>query len=237
MEGIARENSHIPRLAASLTHWIHGVYLITEVETGGASDGSDCIIAVNLTRRIPPSELPHLSRPRSMKAIRKVPLGVRMHHHIGGPCLAKECIALCPLHATHPEEIAAGGANVRVIGQQGGSWVAGPPEAVAKLAMADCARRVGEPAAPAALRLTAEESMTELAEMQGLSLKETKKILELRGVAIPDEEKKNKTAMLMALQTANENGVPVVPTIHVYWGDARWSRAYDDTHNSLHIYI
>lgn len=46
------------RGAGSLKHWIKGIYLITAVETGSASDGGDCITALNLTRRIEPSGLP-----------------------------------------------------------------------------------------------------------------------------------------------------------------------------------
>jgi len=38
----------------SLVHWIRGVYAITDVEPSAASDGEDGIVAVNLSRPIPP---------------------------------------------------------------------------------------------------------------------------------------------------------------------------------------
>ena len=40
------------RGAGSLRHWIKGIYLITSVSEGSATDGGDRITAVNLTRRI-----------------------------------------------------------------------------------------------------------------------------------------------------------------------------------------
>lgn len=46
------------RGAGSLRHWIKGIYLITSVGEGSATDGGDRITAVNLTRQIDGDELP-----------------------------------------------------------------------------------------------------------------------------------------------------------------------------------
>lgn len=43
---------------SSLQHWIRGVYAITRVEPSGASDGEDCVVAVNLTRPLGADALP-----------------------------------------------------------------------------------------------------------------------------------------------------------------------------------
>jgi hypothetical protein len=52
-----RHNFHI-RDIRTLIHWIKGVYLIVYVVNEDASDGTDCIIGVNLTRPLEDAELP-----------------------------------------------------------------------------------------------------------------------------------------------------------------------------------
>eukprot|EP00036_Acanthoecidae_sp_10tr_P000655 CAMPEP_0182949906 /NCGR_PEP_ID=MMETSP0105_2-20130417/60498_1 /TAXON_ID=81532 ORGANISM="Acanthoeca-like sp., Strain 10tr" /NCGR_SAMPLE_ID=MMETSP0105_2 /ASSEMBLY_ACC=CAM_ASM_000205 /LENGTH=500 /DNA_ID=CAMNT_0025090207 /DNA_START=53 /DNA_END=1555 /DNA_ORIENTATION=+ len=49
MAGILEHNAHI-RQVQDMANWVESVYLITEIETSGASDGEDGIIAVNLSR-------------------------------------------------------------------------------------------------------------------------------------------------------------------------------------------
>ena len=55
---MARALATRQRGAESLRHWIKGVYLITEVEAGSASDGGDRITAVNLTRSVEAADMP-----------------------------------------------------------------------------------------------------------------------------------------------------------------------------------
>ena len=42
MADIVRASGHMHQIVGTLPHWIEGVYLITEVEGDGASDGVRC---------------------------------------------------------------------------------------------------------------------------------------------------------------------------------------------------
>jgi len=141
MEEILRNNSHI-RQVRMMNHWVKGVYLITEVEVDGASDGSDCIVAVNITRQIDATELPDELQALARKKVGEATRVSRVIHHIGGPCMdgADYVTAVALLHATHPDEVEAH-PKVAVGGNQGGLWIVGDLKDVAAMAASDAERR------------------------------------------------------------------------------------------------
>jgi len=118
------------------------VFLIVNVEDEEASDGTDSIVAVNLTQ---PVELhdAHMEKEVLGRAAALV-LGelscVAVVHHRGGPCMDPWITAITLLHATHPDEL-EGKKWIRVGGKQGGLWVVGALEQVALLAGEDVQRR------------------------------------------------------------------------------------------------
>mmetsp|Transcript_12095 Transcript_12095/g.32476 ORF Transcript_12095/g.32476 Transcript_12095/m.32476 type:complete len:228 (+) Transcript_12095:146-829(+) len=59
------------RRRAGLDHWARGVYAITEVVPEDASDGEDCIVAVNVTRPIPNGALPRVLKCLAMLLLRR----------------------------------------------------------------------------------------------------------------------------------------------------------------------
>ena len=132
-----------------------------------------------------------------------------MHHYIGGPCAQRSCIALCPLHATHPDEIAAK-SGIHILGTQGGTWVGGTPKAVAAASLADCERRRGE--APVPMSCPDEDGLN---EMTAAALV---KLATARQIAV-GEDPEDKDSLIVAIRAAGPR-----PVIHVFWGDARWSR-------------
>lgn len=69
MMASVQRSSVLRQQTSSLSHWIRGVYIITEVEEGEASDGEDCIVAVNLTRPIPAERLPAVLRLHAMQLL------------------------------------------------------------------------------------------------------------------------------------------------------------------------
>jgi len=154
MQEILRHNSHIPQVRM-MNHWVQGVYLITEVEVDGASDGSDCIVAVNITRQLDESDLPlEIRHAEAAKQVNKVT------YHIGGPCIDPSVTTIALLHATHPDEVEAN-LSVSVGGNQGGLWVVGEQADVAKIAVAD-AERTGNPSQIKSFIGTARWSRTQL---------------------------------------------------------------------------
>jgi len=154
MEEILRHNSHI-RQVRMMNHWIKGVYLITECDVDAASDGSDCIVAVNITRQIDEGDLPG-----GVEAMGRATGVDKVVWHLGGPCMDESITSIALLHATHPDEI-RDNPNVAVGGNQGGLWVVGSIEHVGKVAVDDAMRR-GEPSAIKSFLGTARWSRTQL---------------------------------------------------------------------------
>ena len=96
-------------------HWIGHVFLLHASESGGANDGSDCLLGVNLTRAVqlddeltrcvgaapheivPPDALGEIVQcatalQKQIRAARRA--GVDVRHCIGGPCSSKEILCV-----------------------------------------------------------------------------------------------------------------------------------------------
>eukprot|EP00656_Telonema_subtile_P043434 TRINITY_DN49796_c0_g1_i1.p1 TRINITY_DN49796_c0_g1~~TRINITY_DN49796_c0_g1_i1.p1 ORF type:complete len:317 (-),score=103.40 TRINITY_DN49796_c0_g1_i1:142-1092(-) len=126
------------RQVQMMRHWIRGVFLITDVEDEGASDGTDSIVAVNITRPVELND-PSMETQALGRAAGKIDR-VDVVHHRGGPCMDGRITSITLLHATHPEELESS-SEVHVGGKQGGLWVVGPLEEIALLAAQDVLRR------------------------------------------------------------------------------------------------
>lgn len=137
---VLEHNSHIPQVQM-MKHWLNAVMIIISVESEGASDGDDGIVAVNITR---PVELNDPSMEADALGSAAGCLErVDIMHHIGGPCMDSCVTSLTLLHATHPDEVAQIPA-LRVGGNQGGLWVVGTLEHVCHAAYRDVQRREPE---------------------------------------------------------------------------------------------
>eukprot|EP00756_Hemistasia_phaeocysticola_P010324 Hpha_TRINITY_DN15008_c2_g21::TRINITY_DN15008_c2_g21_i1::g.123942::m.123942 len=130
--------AHHPYIQRTLAHWVKGVYLITGVEDESASDESDLVIAVNLTRQM---DLPAFLAAEVQAAIAPHTDKVTLRHFLSGPCAQTQCTAIGFLQATHIDEVAAH--KVQVGGTQGGLWVVGELPNVVEIAVADLERRDG----------------------------------------------------------------------------------------------
>lgn len=103
------------RGAGSLRHWVKGIYLITSVEEGSATDGGDRITAVNLTRKIPSDELP--------PQLVRIPALASSY-----PPLPKVTVILCSRAACgYREGARVADAGLYPLGSLGRPWGLAPP--------------------------------------------------------------------------------------------------------------
>ena len=185
--------------AQSLRHWVRGVFLVTEVERGSATDGGDRITAINLTRRIKADDMPrqlislsrHLARRRAA-ALDSEPActaspSVVLRHFIGGPCLAVRPTGLALLREPTSPAVGEAVSTERIIlGPAPGGAAAG-----------------GEPAAGSSRRRSQTTTRTrQRAVGQRRSL----------GGLRPARAEARRRGLTSAL-------------VRVVWGDARWGRA------------